>query len=112
MTSFVRKNLITINSKIVPPGFEYWNHETNLPNPLPTQPTAVNVTLEFCNLQGFKNTVVIPMTLGTDGATWSCLWDSSAARAGEVTWVVYASGAVQAAQQGQFTIQANRAIKF
>jgi hypothetical protein len=112
MTSFVRKNLVTINAKFVPPGYEPWNCQTNAPNPPPIQPTMAEAVLGFKNLSGANVSQTIPMTLGSDGVTWSCLWDSSAAGAGEVEWVVFASGAVQSANQGRFQILANRVNTF
>lgn len=112
MTSFVRKSLVTINTKFVPPGYEAWNCQTNQPNPPPTQPTSAEAVLNFNNPAGAPVTVTIPMSLGSDGVTWTCQWDSSAAGQGLVSWVVYASGAVQAANQGQFYIAANSANNF
>lgn len=112
MTSFIRKSLVVVSAKFVPPGYEYWNRETNSPNPPPTQPSAAEAVLEFCNTAGAVNTVTLPMTLGSDGITWSCTWDSSASGQGMVKWVVFASGAVQAVNQGQFMILANSPNNF
>lgn len=110
MPAFVRKQLITINAKFVPPG---WCAFINgVAQPIPMQPTAAEVVLTFCNPAGSEVTTTLPMTLGVDGVTWSAVWDSSAAGKGTVTWVVFASGAVQAADQGSFQILANRTNVF
>lgn len=107
MTSFVRKNLITINARFAPPGYREWNRETHMRNPPPTQPTQAEAVLKFrgANNSG-PQTVTLPMTVGEDGLTWSVIWDSSASGQGVVSWVVYASGAVQSAAQGVFQISA------
>lgn len=112
MTSFVRKNLIQINARFVPPGFKYWNKETNSPNPAPPQPATAVAVLKFKSSTGLVSTSNVSMTLGSDGITWSCSWDSSAAGEGAVSWVVYAAGGVQSANQGVFTILANPANTF
>lgn len=113
MTAFVRKNLIQINARFVPPGWCYWNKQTNSPNPPPPQPSNAVVVLKFIPT-GTKTplSVQVPMTLGADGVTWSCTWDSSASGEGVVEWVVYGSGTVQSANQGVFTILANPANVF
>ena len=50
----------------------------------------------------------ITLTLQSDGVTWQGAWDSSVAE-GRVDWVIYSAGAVQAAAQGTFFVQANSA---
>lgn len=110
MSSYVRKNLVTINAQITPPG--YCPFINGVAQPLPVQPTAAEAVLTFCSPGGSQVTTTIPMTLGTDGLTWSCQWDSSATKGGTVEWVVFASGVVQAAAQGQFQILANRTNVF
>lgn len=127
MTAVVRKQLVTISAVFnpVPPlcgptgpccGDD--DYSTVPPNPPcppyvpPTQPTSAEAVLSFNNQGGFPVSTTIPMTLGSNGYTWSCQWDSSACGGGEVTWVVYASGVVQAAAQGQFFVVANAANNF
>lgn len=116
--NFVRKNLITINARFVPPGTNncvgVGGYSTVPPSPpapvvIPPQPTSASCTLEFPSPSGAQVTQTLPMTLGSDGITWSCQWDSSACGPGtsQVSWVVYGSGVVQAAAQGQFTVIAN-----
>jgi hypothetical protein len=53
-------------------------------------------------------TQTIALTLQSDGVTWQGTWDSSVAE-GRVDWVIYSAGAVQAAAQGTFFVQANSA---
>lgn len=112
----VRKNLITIRARFPPSGYSWprgqEGYSTVPPEFPPTftpwvQPSAAQAVLGFTNPQGVKVTTTLAMALGADGVTWSCLWDSSAAGRGLVTWVVFASGTVQAANQGQFEIEAN-----
>lgn len=123
MPSFVRKSLVTINAKFVPPNSSscvgnggYSTVPGVPPNPLtpPPQPTSAVAVLEFPAPSGACVTDQIPMTLGGDGVTWSCQWDSSACGPGTsvVNWVVYGSGVVQAAAQGQFTVLANKVNTF
>jgi hypothetical protein len=106
----IRKNLITISAQFLPPGYQQYINEVL--QPPPTQPSAAEAVLQFCNPARAVVTTTIPMTLGTDGMTWTCLWDSSACGGGSVNWVVYASGTVQSANQGTFQIVANSANTF
>jgi hypothetical protein len=110
VTTFIRRNLITINAQFVPPG--YCAYINGVAQPPPVQPTTAVAVLLFPVASGAQVTAVIPMTLGSDGITWSCVWDSSACSGGECSWVVYASGAVQSAAEGGFTILANPANTF
>lgn len=64
------------------------------PNSCPPAPTLLTST--------------VVLTLQSDGVTWSGTWDSSVAE-GRVDWAVYSTGAVQAAAQGNFVVQANSA---
>lgn len=121
MTAFVRKNLLTFSGTFFTPPYGPHRHvpyttvPPQFPPPPPTpqpQPTSVIVVLEFRSTQGQKDTATIPLTLGEDGCTWSCQWDSGVAGAGPVFWTVFGSGGVQGASQGQFMIQANPANTF
>ena len=105
MATFVRKNLLKINATFTPPG---WTPAMGIP----TQPTSAVAVLKYEAIGGGIANATIPMTLGMDGLTWSCEWDSSASAEGKVDWVIYASGATQAAQQGAFFIAANTANVF
>ncbi len=110
MASFIRKNLVTISSQFIPPG--YCAYVDGVAQPPPPQPSTVEVVLLFRAPGGASVTGTYPMTLQADGITWLYLWDSSLTGGGIVSYVVYASGAVQAADQGQFTILANQANTF
>lgn len=130
MTAVIRKQLVTISAVFNPACQPYPcgptgpypcgddDYSTVPPNPPcppyvpPTQPTSAVAQLNFCSLTGQQVSTTIPMTLGSNGFTWSCTWDSSACGGGLVTWVVYASGVVQAAAQGQFVVLANSANNF
>jgi hypothetical protein len=74
-----------------------------------TQPTNVYARLRFKNTSGATTEVSIPLTYGSTGNNWTGSWDSSAAAQGNVDWVVYGNGSLEAAQQGSFQISANSA---
>jgi hypothetical protein len=114
VASYVRKSLITISAKFVPPGGGgSWVNGVYVPaSSPPTQPTSSVAVLEFPSASGAQVSTTIPMSLGSDGVTWSCQWDSSACAGGVVDWVVFGSGTVQGANQGSFTIVANQANTF
>ena len=101
MVSFVRKNLLLISGVFDVPG-----------QPDTDQPQSVVCELSFLSLNGTPTTASLNMSFNSETNVWSCLWDSSAARAGSVSWVVFGSGGVQAAAQGQFQLQANAANNF
>ena len=105
MPTFTRKNLIQVSATFLPPGFVAGSSP-------PTQPSSVEAVLRYCTLAGNAASATVPLTLQADGITWLGDWDSSAAGEGPVSWVIYGSGAVQAAQQGQFFIVANKANVF
>lgn len=134
VAAFIRKNLITLNAAFLPQGFVFppntpwpfpgggpingdWCYSTVPPqNPAPTnppvQPTEVIAVLSFTNPGGSSVTTTIPMVLSVSGWFWSCQWDSSASGQGDVTWVVFGSGAAQGANQGSFRIIANSVNTF
>lgn len=108
MASFVRKNPITFKCSFFVPG-----------QPASVQPTSVSMVLRFKNTNGTPTQVTIALT--SSGATptpptpayqWSGQWDSSAAQEGTVYWTAYASGTVQASDQGSFVIDANPSNNF
>lgn len=110
MPSFVRKSLITISAQFVPPGWRQWID--GVEQSPPTQPSAAEVVLSFRNPGGAKVSTTLAMTIGEDGLTWTAQWDSSAAGRGLVKWVVFASGGVQAANEGEFYVEANSVNTF
>lgn len=108
MANFVRKNLIIFKSFFFVPD-----------QAKSVQPTSVSMVLRFKNTNGVATQVTIALT--SSGATptpptpayeWSGQWDSSAAQEGTVYWTAYASGTVQAAEQGSFVIDANPSNNF
>lgn len=74
-----------------------------------TQPTTAYAVLKFKNLSGAQTQVSISLTYNTTNNNWTGAWDSSAAQQGNVDWVVYGAGNLEAAAQGQFQITANSA---
>ena len=74
-----------------------------------SMPSAATLVLNFNNLSGVSQQIEISMTSGVDDSIWSATWDSSAAAAGIVFWMIYTQGSVQAAAQGDFTLLANPA---
>lgn len=118
--SFVRKNLLTLSGKFFVPGFCYGHHCPD-GSPTPPQPSAVQCVLTYypptaqssfghepCKIPPVQMKSALNLTLGLDGVTWSGQWDSSVAE-GRVDWVVYSSGSVVAAAQGNFVVRANAA---
>lgn len=117
MTSYVRKNLLTLSGKFFTP-----EPCTTPPTPEP-EPSAAFVSIAFyapppvapvpcppdwCAPSPVLQHVTVALVLGMDGETWSCQWDTSVAD-GKVWWAVYSVGSVVAAAQGSFTIIANPA---
>lgn len=96
MGPFVRKNVLVASATFTPLSGT-------------SSPSSATCVLNFTNTAGVSTQVSLSMTLGADGATWSVNWDSSAAQAGPVSWLIYSSGSVQAAAQGTFTVLANAA---
>lgn len=96
MTVFVRKNLLVCTGVFLPASGS-------------ATPSAATVNLSFKNMSGVLTSEEVPLTLGTDGVTWTGTWDSSQCVGGDVEWAIWSTGDVQAAQQGKFTIKANRA---
>ncbi len=95
MPSFVRGNALVISA-------------TFTPTTGTDQPTSALARLQFVDLNGVKQNVSVPMTEGDDNL-WTGTWDTSAAGDGTVSWVVYGTGSLEAAAQGQFQIEANAA---
>ena len=118
--NITRKNLVTFYSQFLqaaPPAFPD-SPPMQPPNTPPVvNPTSAHVVLSFKGVNGQSQQVTVPMALDSISNTWSASWDSSACIGGEydnspdgkVEWVVYGSGAAQAAQQGYFWVMANDA---
>jgi hypothetical protein len=68
-----------------------------------------NVVLTFNSPTGQGTSVTIAMTYNSTTGVWACDWDSSAAGQGTVFWMVWGYGALQAADEGCFQIEANSA---
>jgi hypothetical protein len=101
MSSFVRKNLLVATATFTAAdGSE-------------TQPASATLVLNFNSMSGVAQTVSVPLgfNAGDDDVlgTWTGTWDSSAAQQGNVSWMIYGDGSLQAAAQGQFQIVANSA---
>ena len=94
MASFVRKNELIISGKF------------HVPDSPSAQPDSATVVLTY-KKGGTKMTDTINLSLSN--GVWSGTWDSSASDAGRVDWMIYGTGAVVAATQGFFMIEANKA---
>lgn len=96
--SFVRRNAITISAT-------FKATDGSL-----TQPTVVTAVVVYKDLSGVTQRTTLTMTQVLLGSsTWSVNWDSTAAGQGLVQYAVYGTGALVAADQGQFDIKANAA---
>lgn len=116
MTSFVRKNLLTLSGQF----FENSSgcicdfSSTSSTGPTgPVDPASVTAVLSYNNLAGLRASTIIQLSLETDGVTWTGNWDSSACQGGRVDWVVYSAGGsptpIVSATEGSFQILANKA---
>jgi hypothetical protein len=119
MATYVRGNLIQLTSQFTPPGWQAPCPQT-VPPTIPPQPSAVVITLKYpvgsipsptpgCAPTIQYATAQVAMTLQADGVTWIGAWNSLASIAGTVFWSMLATGTVQSADQGSFTIQQNSA---
>lgn len=97
MPVFIRKNLLTISAVFAA------NDGTD------TQPTSVVAYVNYNNRSGQRVTDQITCSYDSTSKEWSGHWDSSNAEQGNVEWMIYGSGALQAAQQGSFQVLANLA---
>src|SRR5512143_3928042 len=73
---------------------------------LPIQPTSVLLRVVY-HAQGVLKTDEISMAL-QDGS-WRGVWTNDTADTGTVEWAILADGGNHAADQGYFTLTANRA---
>ena len=74
-----------------------------------TQPNTATLHLVFQDLNRRAQTSTIALTFDPVAKTWGGVWDSSLAGECEVSWVVYTDLSIEAAAQGVFQIEANRA---
>lgn len=91
--SIVRKNLVTFSGT-----FQINGAAT-------PQPSSAAVSLYYQNMQGAFVQQAIAMT-DTNGV-WSANWDTSLTAGGWVQWTAFSQGAVQAATDGWFFVEAN-----
>jgi hypothetical protein len=91
---FVRKNALVASAVFTPMVGD-------------DSPSSATCVLNYTNLSGVTQQVSLPMA--EDDNIWSVTWDSSAAAAGLVQWMIYSEGNIQAATQGEFIILANAA---
>lgn len=98
MSVFVRKNII--------------NFSVVVTDAADIAPTNGIVKIDF-PLNRARSQVIIDLAAPELGGTaWTSSWDSSASDEGQVYWTAYFSGAVQAAQQGFFSLSANPSNDF
>ena len=95
MTQFIRKNELNFSATFTPVG---GGNQV---------PSAAYLIMAYTNRSGAKQVDEVPLTLS--GTAWVGQWDSSNANPGNVDWMTYCVGAVQAAKQGSFEIKANSA---
>lgn len=99
MVAFVRKNLLAVTASFF---------ETD-GCPVATQPSGVNAQLSYRNTAGQPATANVALSYNSTTKVWSATWDTSVVKEGRVEWVLYSSGSVVAAQEGSFTVVANKA---
>lgn len=97
MPAFVRKNAVTITAVF------------QADDGTDTQPSAAVCHMIYRNLSGNLQTADITMTYDPVKNIWSGLWDSNVAGRGSVSYVIYGTGTLQAAVQGEFEVLANTA---
>lgn len=96
MGPFVRKNALVASATFTPADGT-------------SAPSSATCVLKFKNLSGVQQQVSLDMTQGATAEQWSVTWDSSAAAAGMVEWMIYSQGGLLAAMQGEFLLLANSA---
>lgn len=97
MSTFTRRALLMFTAKFLPLAGETGT------------PSAAEVKMSYKDLSGSERQETIPLTLDTDGETWTCDWDTTNAGAGRVDWAARCWGGLQAAVQGHFNVAANTA---
>ena len=95
MTEFVRKSRVKFSATFTP-----LDGSTIVP-------AAAHLTLVYTNTSGALTTTNID--LANNAGSWECEWDTSDAGPGQVEWMAYCEGLVQAAVQGSIHIKANKA---
>ena len=95
MNQFVRKSRIKFSMTITPL------------DGATVVPSAAHLTLVYTNTSGALTTENID--LANNAGSWECEWDTSDAGPGQVEWMAYCEGLVQAATQGAIHIKANNA---
>lgn len=101
MSVYIRKNLLVATATFVAADGS------------DAQPSLANLVVNYNDISGVNRSVVVPMiyTAGDDDTvgTWAGTWDSSASKTGNVDWMIYGVGSLQAATQGSIQIVANSA---
>ena len=97
MSVFVRKNLLICTAIFADPALDG------------AQPSSVVAYLTFTNRSGVQETDQVSLSYSSSTKQWSGSWDSSACQDGNVDWMIYGAGSLQAAAQGSFQITANTA---
>ena len=97
MADFIRKNLLVCTVTFMD------EDGTSI------QPSAAVLFVNYRNMLGVQANDTVTMNYDDVTNSWSATWDSSRCTHGNVEWMVFGSGALQAATQGQFQIAANAA---
>jgi hypothetical protein len=97
MTVFIRKNLLVATATFVAAD------GTN------TQPSTATLALNYNDISGVTQNVQVPMTFNSVSDDWIGTWDTSNAKYGNVDWMIFGVGSLQAATQGSIQIEANKA---
>lgn len=96
MQKFVRGNKIVCSGTFTPTSGT-------------AQPTSAYAILSYSDATtGLPATSTVSLSADANNV-WSGTWDSLLAQEGTIDWRIQAKGSLQAAQQGQFLLQANDA---
>lgn len=96
MQKFVRGNEIICSGYFVP--------EDGV-----SEPASAEAVIKYTNTSGQAATATVALTKDTSTGEWKGAWDSSAASACTVDYVIRCSNGLKAATQGSFAIVANSA---
>ena len=97
MSAFVRKNLLVATAAFTAADGSN------------TQPSSATLVVNYNNISGVPTQAQVSMTFNSTTDDWIGTWDTSVVKSGNVDWMVFGVGSLQAAAEGSFQINANKA---